>query len=60
MPEAKILKKYWGYDNFRPLQEDIIRAVLAGDVIHWRLCLQEVANLFVSRCPRWQKRGFAS
>jgi ATP-dependent DNA helicase RecQ len=23
-----ILKKYWGYDQFRPLQEDIIRAVL--------------------------------
>ena len=24
-----ILKKYWGYDNFRPLQQDIIEAVLA-------------------------------
>lgn len=24
----EILKKYWGYDNFRPLQEDIINAVL--------------------------------
>ena len=23
-----ILKKHWGFDNFRPLQEDIIRAVL--------------------------------
>jgi ATP-dependent DNA helicase RecQ len=23
-----ILKKYWGYDTFRPLQEDIINAVL--------------------------------
>jgi ATP-dependent DNA helicase RecQ len=23
-----ILKDYWGYDNFRPLQEDIIQAVL--------------------------------
>jgi len=28
-PEA-ILKKYWGYDAFRPLQADIIREVLAG------------------------------
>jgi ATP-dependent DNA helicase RecQ len=26
-----ILKKYWGYDAFRPLQKDIIDAVLKGD-----------------------------
>lgn len=26
----KILKNYWGYDGFRPLQEDIINSVLAG------------------------------
>ena len=25
-----ILKANWGYDNFRPLQEDIIRSVLSG------------------------------
>ncbi len=25
-----ILKKYWGYDAFRPLQEDIIQSVLEG------------------------------
>ncbi len=25
----QILKQYWGYEQFRPLQEDIIRAVLA-------------------------------
>ncbi len=26
----KILKEYWGYDAFRPLQEDVINSVLAG------------------------------
>ncbi|MDX5420526.1 MAG: RecQ family ATP-dependent DNA helicase [Hymenobacteraceae bacterium] len=26
-----ILKTYWGYDQFRPLQEDIIRSVLEGE-----------------------------
>ncbi len=25
-----ILRKYWGYEDFRPLQEDIIESVLAG------------------------------
>jgi ATP-dependent DNA helicase RecQ len=28
---SKILKQYWGFDSFRPLQEDIINAVLSGN-----------------------------
>ncbi|HEY8387273.1 MAG TPA: ATP-dependent DNA helicase RecQ [Parasegetibacter sp.] len=27
----KVLKENWGYDEFRPLQEDIIRHILAGN-----------------------------
>lgn len=30
MELEKILKKYWGYDTFRPLQRDIIESVMAG------------------------------
>lgn len=31
MEIGEILHKYWGYDQFRPLQEDIIRSVLKGN-----------------------------
>lgn len=31
MTPHEALKKYWGYDDFRPLQHDIINAVLRGD-----------------------------
>lgn len=30
MNETAILKQYWGYDTFRPMQQDIIRSVLEG------------------------------
>ena len=30
MTSKEILKEYWGYDAFRPLQEDIINAVMEG------------------------------
>ncbi|WP_205195124.1 ATP-dependent DNA helicase RecQ [Chitinophaga sp. Cy-1792] len=31
MEPVDILKQYWGYDQFRPLQEDIVKAVLSGN-----------------------------
>lgn len=30
MNEAEILKRYWGFDSFRPMQDEIVRSVLAG------------------------------
>ena len=30
MKPEEVLKKYWGYDSFRPLQADIVRSVLSG------------------------------
>jgi len=31
MNETEILKQYWGFTSFRPVQEDIIRAVMSGE-----------------------------
>lgn len=30
MTPSEVLKKYWGYDSFRPMQEDIVRTALEG------------------------------
>ncbi len=30
MTAAEILKQYWGFDNFRPLQDEIVQSVLEG------------------------------
>ena len=30
MTPSEVLKKYWGYDSFRPKQEDIVRTALDG------------------------------
>lgn len=31
MTPPEILKRFFGYDSFRPVQEDVIRAILAGE-----------------------------
>ena len=31
MNEAEVLKRYWGFDSFRPLQDEIISSVLEGN-----------------------------
>ncbi len=31
MTIQNLLKRYWGFDSFRPLQEDVIRSVLSGN-----------------------------
>ena len=30
MTIQEILKRYWGFDSFRPLQEDVIKSILSG------------------------------
>ena len=30
MEPAELLKKYFGYDTFRPMQEDVIKTILSG------------------------------
>ena len=30
MEPAELLKKYFGYDTFRPMKEDVIKTILSG------------------------------
>ena len=29
------LRRYWGYDSFRPLQEGVVRSLLADATLAW-------------------------
>jgi ATP-dependent DNA helicase RecQ len=45
------LKRYFGFDSFRPLQEQIIRDALAGKDV-FALLRRAAANRFAFNCPR--------
>lgn len=39
----EVLKRYWGFTEFRPVQERIIRSAMAG-AIRWPSCPRAVAS----------------
>ena len=40
MSPSEVLKEYWGYDGFRPMQEEIITAALEGKDVLAGTCLR--------------------
>lgn len=56
---AALLKRYWGFDTFRPVQEQVILSVLAG-----RDTLALMPTAAASRSPikfrDWLRRAYAS
>ena len=55
-PLLPALKEYFGFTSFRPLQEEIIRDVLAGKDV-FALLPTGGENRCVFSCPRWFDRG---
>ena len=51
-----ILKQYFGFDSFRPLQEEIIRDALAGRDV-FALLPTGGGSRFVFNCRRWRAPG---
>ena len=56
VPLLPILKQYFGFTSFRPLQEEIIRDALAGRDVFALLPTGGGKSLWFSNCRRWRNR----